>query len=112
DYVLLTPDQYNFDFLVLSAPSDAHLYLDGLPLDATICDVAPGDGLTAQERGSATPPYLSYRCQLSFPLIDTSTNPPTVLPGKQNDGAHHLQGDEAFGVVVYGFDSFVSYAYA
>ncbi|HEY1956254.1 MAG TPA: IgGFc-binding protein [Polyangiaceae bacterium] len=112
DYVLLTPDQYNFDFFVISAPTDAQLYLDGLPLDATVCDVGPGDGLTAQERGSATPPFLSYRCQLSFPIIDTSTNPPTISPGKQNDGAHHLQGDEPFGVVVYGFDTFVSYAYA
>lgn len=112
DYVLLTPDKYNFDFLVISAPSDAHVYLDGLLLDATVCDVAPGDGLTADERGSPTPPYLAYRCQLSFPIVDTTQNPPVVLPGKQNDGAHHVQADEPVGVEVYGFDSFVSYAYA
>ena len=110
DYVLLTPDKYNFDFLVISAPSDAHVYLDGLLLDATVCDIGPGDGLSAAERGSPTPPYLSYRCQLSFPLIDSKTN--KVSPGKQNDGAHHVQADEPVGIVVYGFDSFVSYAYA
>ncbi|MEE2778879.1 MAG: hypothetical protein VYE15_00040, partial [Myxococcota bacterium] len=27
------------------------------------------------------------------------------------DGVHHLKGDQAFGVLVHGFDSFVSYAY-
>jgi len=112
DYVLLTPDKYNFDFFVISAPTDAHVYLDGLLLDASSCDIGPGDGLTATERGSPNPPYLAYRCQLSFPLVDTTQNPPVVTPGKQNDGAHHLQADEPFGVVVYGFDSYVSYAYA
>jgi hypothetical protein len=109
DYVLLTPDKYNFDFLVISAPTDAHVYLDGLLLDGTVCDVGPGDGLTATERGTPKPPYLSYRCQLSFPIIGPNN---TVLPGKQNDGAHHVQADEPVGVEVYGFDSFVSYAYA
>ncbi len=109
DYVLLTPDKYNFDFLVISAPTDAHVYLDGLLLDGTVCDVAPGDGLTATERGTPKPPYLAYRCQLSFPIIGANN---TILPGKQNDGAHHVQADEPVGVVVYGFDSFVSYAYA
>ncbi len=113
DYVLLTPDKYNFDFLVISAPSDAHVYLDGLLLDASTCDIAPGDGQTAQERGSPNPAYLAYRCQLSFPIIDPSKNPPdNVLSGKQNDGTHHVQADEPVGVVVYGFDAFVSYAYA
>ncbi len=110
DYVLLTPDKYNFDFLVISAPSDAHVYIDSLLLDATVCDIGPGDGLTTAERGSPTPPYLSYRCQLSFPIIDPNTN--VISPGKQNDGAHHVQADEPVGVTVYGFDAFVSYAYA
>jgi hypothetical protein len=50
-----------------------------------------------------------YRCQLSFPVI---TEKNEILPGRQNDGVHHLQADEAVGIVVYGFDAFVSYAYA
>jgi len=113
DYVLLTPDKYNFDYLVISAPAGAHVYLDGLVLDASICEIAPGDGLTAAERGTPNPPYLAYRCQLSFPQIDPNkTAPDNVLPGKQNDGVHHVQADEPVGVVVYGFDSYVSYAYA
>ena len=35
-----------------------------------------------------------------------------MQPGKQSDGVHRLQADRPIGVVVYGFDSFVSYAYA
>ena len=112
DYVLLTPDKYVFDFLVIAAPSDAHLYIDGLPVDATVCDVAPADGLGTQGR-VAPPAYLAYRCQLSFPVIDaTKTAPNNVSPGRQNDGVHHVQADRAVGIIAYGFDSFVSYAYA
>jgi hypothetical protein len=113
DYVLLTPDKYSFDFLVITAPFGAHLFLDGLPLDASVCDVAPGDGLHEQERGAKNPPYLAYRCQLSFPVIDSAVPPPNnVTPGRQNDGVHHVQADYPVGIVAYGFDSFVSYAYA
>lgn len=113
DYVLLTPDKYDFDFLVISAPFGAHVYLDGLPLDGTRCDIGPGDGLTPDERGAKDPPFLAYRCQLSYPQIDpTKQAPDNIAPGKQNDGVHHVQADEPVGVVVYGFDSYVSYAYA
>jgi hypothetical protein len=35
-----------------------------------------------------------------------------VKPGRQNDGVHRVQADYPVGVLVYGFDSFVSYAYA
>ena len=111
DYVLLTPDKYTFDFLVITAPSDAHVFLDGLLLDATVCDIAPGDGLTAQSAARRRRRISSYRCQLSFPVIDPDA-PNNVSPGKQNDGVHHVQADEPVGVLVYGFDCFVSYAYA
>lgn len=102
DYVLLTPDKYAFDFLVITTPVGAQVYVDGLPVDGTVCEVAPvGAGFTA------------YRCQLSFPAIDPSKTPPNnVLPGRQNDGVHRVQADYPVGVLVYGFDSFVSYAYA
>jgi hypothetical protein len=113
DYVLLTPDKYAFDFLVLTAPFGATIYLDGLPIDGTVCEVAPGDGLDEQKRGAKNPPFLVYRCQLSFPVIDPDLPAPqNVLPGKQNDGVHRVQADYPLGVLVYGFDSFVSYAYA
>jgi hypothetical protein len=112
DYVLLTPDKYAFDFLVIAAPAEAQVFLDGLRLGKETCEVAPGDGLTEAMRGRA-PEFLVYRCQLSFPVIDPSLPAPgNVRPGKQGDGVHRVQSDLPVGVLVYGFDSFVSYAYA
>jgi hypothetical protein len=113
DYVLLTPDKYVFDYLVVVAPSDAHVYVDGLALDTTDADITPSDGLTIAERGRSTPPFWTYRYQLSYPVIDPTAQPPNnILPGKQNDGVHHVQADQPVGVIAYGFDSYVSYAYA
>jgi hypothetical protein len=113
DYVLLTPNKYVFDYLVVIAPSDAHAYIDGIELDSTNSEVTPSDGLDPGERDASTPPYWTYRYQLSYPIIDPSQQPPNnILPGKQNDGVHHIQADEPVGVIAYGFDSYVSYAYA
>jgi hypothetical protein len=112
DYVMLTPDKYVFDYLVVVAPSDAHVYVDGLVLDVTDADVTPSDGLTSMERGSPTPPYWTYRYQLSYPIIDPRLPlPEGIKPGKQNDGVHHIQADRAVSVIAYGFDLRVSYAY-
>lgn len=112
DYVLLTPDRYAFDFLVITAPFGANVYIDDLPVDGSVCETAPGDGLDANTRGAPNPPFTVYRCQLSFPIIDTSVRPLAVLAGKQNDGVHHVVADYPIGVLVYGFDYRVSYAYA
>lgn len=113
DYVLLTPDKYAFDFVVVTAPFGAQVFVDGLPVDGTVCEVGPGDGLDAKARKAPDPPFTVYRCQLSFPVVDpTKTAPNNVAPGRQNDGVHRVQSDYPIGVVVYGFDSFVSYAYA
>ena len=105
DYLLLTPDKYSFDFLTIAAPAGAQVFIDREPVDKTVCDVAP------IEDGKTPPAYVAYRCQLSFPVIDPS-QPATPLPGKQNDGVHHVQADQPVSVLAYGFDSFVSYAYA
>jgi IgGFc binding protein len=104
DYVLLTPDKYSFDFLVIAAPKGAQVFVDRQPVDATTCEVGPFPGAA----GAA---YVAYRCQLSFPVIDPVA-PGTPQPGKQNDGVHHVQADQAVSVIAYGFDAFVSYAYA
>jgi hypothetical protein len=113
DYVLLTPDKYVFDYLIVVAPSDAHVYVDGFALDATNSEVTPSDGLTTTERGSPTPPFWTYRYQLSYPIIDPQEPAPgNVRPGKQNDGVHHVQADRNVGVIAYGFDLRVSYAYS
>jgi hypothetical protein len=113
DYVLLTPDRYAFDFLVITAPFGATVYVDGLPVDGTVCETAPGDGLDASARGAPNPPFTVYRCQLSFPIIEPTALPPdNILAGRQNDGVHRVVADYPVSVLVYGFDYRVSYAYA
>lgn len=113
DYVLLTPDKYAFDFLVIAAPFGASVFVDGLLVDGKVCEVAPGDGRTPESRGSPNPPFVVYRCQLSFPAVDPQKPASTaVSPGRQNDGVHRVQADYPVGVLVYGFDAFVSYAYS
>ncbi|AKT40406.1 IgGFc-binding protein [Chondromyces crocatus] len=113
DYVFLTPDKYAFDFVTVIAPPDALVTLDGATLGPEYCEVTPADGLTATERGRSTPPLIVYRCQLSFPVIDPQkTSPDNVLPGQQNDGVHRVLASVPVGVIVTGFDTYVSYAYA
>ncbi|HVH47973.1 MAG TPA: IgGFc-binding protein [Labilithrix sp.] len=113
EYIVLTPDKYAFDFLVITAPFGASVYLDGLPIDGKVCETAPGDGLDETTRKAKDPPFTVYRCQLSFPVVDPqATAPNNLSPGRQNDGVHRVLSDYPVGVLVYGFDSFVSYAYA
>jgi hypothetical protein len=108
DYVLLTPDKYSFDFLVLAVPTGGSVMLDGLALGSDACDISSVADSGKADAGGA---YSAYRCSLSFPIIDPA-QPGVVLPGRQNDGVHRLQGDRPFGVIVYGFDAYVSYAYS
>jgi hypothetical protein len=114
NYVFLTPDKYNFDFLRIVAPPGANIVLDGQRLaDVPGCSTSPADGLTAALRGSERAPFLVHRCQLGFPVIDpTLEGPQNVTPGRQNDGVHRVDADMKVSVLVDGFDSFVSYAYA
>ena len=113
DYVMLTPDKYVFDYIVAIAPNNTHVYIDGLLIDSSNSDVTPSDGLTTGQRGSPVPPFWTYRYQLSYPVIDPTQTPPNnIRPGVQNDGVHHIQADEPVEVIAYGFDSYVSYAYA
>ena len=73
-------------------------------LDATNSEVTPTDGLSPDQRGSADPPFQTYRYQLSYPIIDpTQPAPNNILPGMQNDGVHHVQADAPVGVMAYGF---------
>ncbi len=112
-YVFLTPDKYNFDFVRIIAPPTAAVVLDGKPVQEVAgCAAVPGDGLTEAERGSPKPPFVVYRCQLSFPVIDPDKEQDKVSPGIQDDGVHRIDADEPVGVLVDGFDAYVSYAYA
>jgi hypothetical protein len=113
-YVFLTPDKYAFDFIRIIAPPDTEIRFDGEPLEsALLCDVSPADRLTAEERGSDEPPFLVHQCQLSFPIVDPSVDAESaVSPGRQNDGVHRIEASRKVGLLVDGFDAFVSYAYA
>lgn len=109
DYIFLTPDKYLFDFVVITAPSGADIMLDGRSVpDGWGCSSAPADGLPRADGEVAD--QMIHRCQLSFPDVPVAPGEPQ--PGDQNDGVHTLVASAEVGVVVYGFDRFVSYAYA
>ena len=61
--------------------------------------------------GDPPPEWTVYRCQFSFPDVIGLPNV-RVLEGIQDDGYHTLVASDPVGITVYGFDAFVSYAYA
>jgi hypothetical protein len=97
DYVFLTPATYGFDAVTIVAEPDAIIELDGEALPP-IC-----------ERAAIGTSWSVYRCPLSFPEIRGDFS---IDPGEQGDGVHRVTASEPVGVVVSGFDAFVSYAYA
>lgn len=114
DYIFLTPDKYAFDFVTLVGAADAVVELDEVPVTeregcvrTTLAEQLVGEGDDVVRFEEA----VVYRCQLSFPEV-TLAPLSQVLPGEQNDGVHRVTATEPVGIVVYGFDSFVSYAYA
>ncbi len=84
----------------------------------SVVDVEPGLGLCTRTSADGlprteddpVPDYVVYRCQLSFPEVTPAPSSQT-LDGEQNDGVHTIEATAPVGVVVYGFDRFVSYAY-
>lgn len=114
EYVFLTPNLYAFDFVVITAPFDATLELDGENMTSWLaderCKVAPADGIPRRV-GDPDPEWVVYRCQFSFPDVVGLPNV-QVQDGIQHDGYHSLRASKDVGLVVYGFDAFVSYAYA
>lgn len=121
DYVFLTPDKYAFDFVVITADRDTQVLLDGTRVDSNMdpsrCTTSPADGI-ARMPGDPPPQKVVHRCQLSFPEVELSCDPADegclagVGDGEQDDGVHSIIADSEVGVVIYGFDAFVSYAYA
>jgi hypothetical protein len=98
-YVFLVPNLYAYDYLLIAAPADAHLRYDHIPLPNVLtCETEPlGDLLDIE--------YVAIRCPLSYPTPDG--------PGLQDDGVHVIEAEdgEAFGLILWGWDSFVSYGY-
>jgi hypothetical protein len=112
-YVFLTPDKYSFDFVRIIAEPEAVIVFDGRYLDDwDSCTSAPAGSVSAPS-GLKPKNWLVHTCQLSFPIIDPNAAAPENLsPGTQNDGVHRIEADRPISVLVDGFDSFVSYAYA
>jgi hypothetical protein len=100
-YIFLTPSLYAFDFVIIAHDVTTDIEMDGAPLPPT-CRTRPVPGA---ETVAVT------RCQLSFPEIVDGTPPDNVLDGEQDDGVHDITADAPIGLVVYGFDSYVSYGY-
>ncbi len=103
-YLFLVPNKYAFDFIMMAAPIGTEILYDGIPIDEVIGDCeykivgTIGEGAQAVE-------YQAMRCPLSQPNPDND--------GFQDDGVHSLEavGGGRFGLVVWGWDSFVSYGY-
>jgi hypothetical protein len=120
DYLFLTPDKYAFDYVLIAAPKGAQVKLDGRVLGDG-CDELQGKKLccaiskvgTVKKTGDKLgTEYEAIKCQLSFPKVVEGPPPPdNLLPGSQNDGVHRLTSNVPVGLVVYGFDAFVSYGY-
>jgi hypothetical protein len=113
EYVFLTPDRYSFDFLRIMAPRTATILLDTRSLDAIPgCQLERGTSLE-QELDATAFGFRVYRCQLSFPIIDSTFGAEAPLQdGVQDDGVHRIRSDQPIGVLVDGFDRNVSYGYA
>ncbi|MEM1415791.1 MAG: IgGFc-binding protein [Myxococcota bacterium] len=121
EYVFLTPRLYAFDFVVITGDADAEILLDGVDVkDPSLgCEIANADGVIRM-MGEAPDEELIFRCQLSFPDVEASCTggdeecDASVMDGRQQDGVHTVTTNDidGVGVVVYGFDAFVSYAYA
>ena len=103
-YLFLVPNKYAFDFLLLAAPMGTEILYDGLPLGDVIagCEYEIVGSLG---EGSEAIEYQAIRCPLSDPGPNGT--------GFQDDGVHTLEavGGTTFGLVVWGWDSFVSYGY-
>jgi len=105
EYLFLVPNQYAYDYLLIAAPATAELRYDHIPLDnVLLCEYEP-IGTLPTGPGDTPEEYVAIRCPLSAPTPDG--------PGLQDDGVHFLEttNGEPFGLMVWGWDSFVSYGY-
>lgn len=116
-YVFLTPDKYAFDYVMVMVAREqvALVTFDGEPMATRPrCSRERADGLP--ESDPSTPDYFVITCSLSSPeIIEGLPRPDNIVDGVQEDGVHEVRveggGVQGIGLVVYGFDSYVSYGY-
>jgi hypothetical protein len=104
-YLFLVPNKYAFDFVLLAVPAGAAITYDGVDLTVALdCEVEPIGRLRSGPTQIEIE-YVAYRCALSDPRPGGG--------GTQDDGVHRIESPsgDAFGLVVWGWDSFVSYGY-
>lgn len=102
-YLFLVPNKYAFDFLLIAAPTTAKIVYDGIPLEGVLpCEY---ELIGAIGQGADRVEYQAIRCPLSAPEANGG--------GLQDDGVHTLEslGGDPFGLIVWGWDSYVSYGY-
>jgi hypothetical protein len=116
-YVFLTPERYAFDYalVMVSRSQISQVTFDGEPITARAgCSRSRADGLRIDD--PSQPDYYIVTCALSQPVVLPGVpRPDNVLEGIQEDGVHEVRlegsGSGGLGLVVYGFDSYVSYGY-
>ena len=93
DYVFLAPDKYLEDYVTIIAPADAKVWFDCPEID---------------------PAAIAEKCEpmgeTDFELFGTGEY--ATAKFEIEDGVHRLYADMPIGVAVYGYDQYVSYAYA
>ncbi|MDX2054148.1 MAG: IgGFc-binding protein [Polyangiaceae bacterium] len=112
---------------ISSIPGCQSSTADGLPSADAGGPMGPGAlDLGLGGLGVSASALRVYTCQLSFPRIDETNQSGTcpevsgaapsgdgrVCPGLQNDGVHVLEASTPVGLLVSGFDAYVSYGYA
>lgn len=117
-YVFLTPDKYAFDFVMVMVTRNQLplVTYDGEPMATrSSCTRQRADGLRDEDPHPSD--YFVITCALSDPIITEGLpRPDNVDHNIQEDGVHEVrvegEGVNGIGLVVYGFDSYVSYGYA
>jgi hypothetical protein len=108
-YVFLVPNKYTFDFVLIAMPATSSLRFNGEDLMTALprCEYRPAGALRIGDAARETE-YVAIRCPLSDPDVSDLLN-----PIYQNDGRHVLESSDGqrFGLVVWGWDSYVSYGY-
>ena len=110
EYLFLIPDKYAFDYLLIAAPSGSDVLFDEVLVEKFPRCQREYLGQVVVE--GLPEDFDSIKCALSDPKVDPGApSPGNVDPNVQNDGVHSLRSDHAVGLIVYGFDAFVSYGY-
>jgi hypothetical protein len=109
EYLFLVPDKYSFDYVIISAPSGTNVWMD----DTLVEKFPKCERHYVGQLALDTPvDFDTIKCGLSDPEVFSGVAPPfNVQEGIQNDGVHSIRADQPVGLIVYGFDSFVSYGY-